>query len=120
MSTILVIEDLPDNALLARRVLSAYGHEVIEANTAESGLDMAITHKPDLILLDLGLPDADGQTIVGIIRQYPDIADVPIIVFTAWPEETARQMVEAYGCNGYIRKPLSVVDLTQTIAQHIR
>lgn len=120
MPTILVIEDLPDNAALARRVLNAYGYSVLEADTAASGLDMAMTHKPDLILLDLGLPDADGQTIVGLIRQHPDMERVPIIVFTAWPEETARHMVQAYGCDGYIRKPLSVVDFAQAIARYIR
>ncbi|ABX03863.1 MAG TPA: response regulator [Herpetosiphon sp.] len=119
MPTILVIEDIPDNAALARRVLNAYGYSVLEAADAASGLDMALEQHPDLILLDLGLPDADGQTVAGVLRGTPETQNIPIVVFTAWPEETARQMVRAYGCNGFIRKPLSVIDFAQAIASYL-
>lgn len=119
MPTILVIEDTPDNATLARRVLQSYGYTVLEAADAASGLDLAMSQQPDLILLDLGLPDADGQTVAGILRRAPMLRDTPIVVFTAWPEETARQMVTAYGCNGYIRKPISVADFTHQIAHFL-
>ncbi len=119
MPTILVIEDMPDNATLARRVLHSYGYTVLEAADAVTGLDLAMSQQPDLILLDLGLPDADGQTVAGILRRSPTLRDTPIVVFTAWPEETARQMVTAYGCNGYIRKPISIADFTHQIAHFL-
>ncbi len=120
MPTILVIEDMPDNAALARRVLTAYGYSVLEAADAATGIALATSAHPDLILLDLGLPDADGQTVAGVLRRQPDLCDTPIIVFTAWPEETARLMVTAYGCDGYIRKPLSVSEFTAQIAKFVR
>jgi two-component system cell cycle response regulator DivK len=109
MKKILIIEDIPDNAELARKMLVAGGYQVLHAADAETGLEMALSYKPDLILLDLGLPDYDGQTLAGWLRERPETATMPIVALTAWPEETARQMAESYGCNGYIPKPITQV-----------
>ncbi len=108
MHTILLIEDIADNASLVRRVLSSQGYTITWVETAEAGLAAAEQNPPDMILLDLGLPDIDGQTLVGYLRQLPGMVDTPIIAVTAWPEETARMMVSAYGCNGYVSKPIDV------------
>ena len=120
MPKILVIEDNPDSAELEKRVLAARGYEVLEAPDAETGLQLAVDQQPDAIVLDLGLPDADGQTLVGWMRRVPALAHTPIIACTAWPEETARKMVEAYGCDGYIRKPISVATFAEQIAAYLR
>ncbi|MBF8281425.1 MAG: hypothetical protein A2W37_11525 [Chloroflexi bacterium RBG_16_63_12] len=120
MPKILVIEDNPDSAELEKRVLAAKGYEVLEAPDAETGLQLAVDQHPDAIVLDLGLPDADGQTLVGWMRRVPALAHIPIIACTAWPEETARKMVEAYGCDGYIRKPISVATFAEQIAAYLR
>src|SRR5512134_682021 len=109
MSTILIVEDIADNAELVRRIMSARGHAVLHASDAESGLQLALSQPPDLILLDLGLPDYDGLTLAGWLRAEPALSQVPIIAYTAWPPETARQMAETYGCNGYIAKPIGSV-----------
>ena len=119
MPKILVIEDNPDSAELEKRVLAARGFDVLEAPDAETGLQLAIDQHPDAIVLDLGLPDADGQTLVGWMRRVPALAHTPIIACTAWPEETARKMVEAYGCDGYIRKPISVATFAEQIAAYL-
>lgn len=108
MPNILLIEDIADNASLVQRVLNSQGYTITWAETAEAGLTEAQSHRPDMILLDLGLPDIDGQTLVGYLRDVPGLDDVPIIAVTAWPEETARMMVTAYGCNGYVSKPIDV------------
>jgi DNA-binding response OmpR family regulator len=115
MTKILLIEDIPDNAELVRRALSTTGYEIIYASDAETGLKFALAKHPDLILLDLGLPDYDGQTLAGWMRAEAVLDATPIIALTAWPEETARQMVESYGFNGYICKPITKV--TEFIAQ---
>src|SRR5262245_2686540 len=120
MPTILVIEDIPDNAELARRVLTSRGYSVLQAPDAETGLQMAVENRPDLILVDLGLPDADGQTLVGWMRRVPELSRTPIIACTAWPEETARRMVEAYGCDGYIRKPIRVATFADEVGAFLR
>ena len=109
MTKILLVEDMPDNAELARKMLVSGGYEVVHAPDAQTGLHMAKTEKPDLILLDMGLPDYDGQTLAGWLRVGHITAKIPVVAFTAWPEETARQMAQSYGCVGYIRKPVTRV-----------
>lgn len=115
MTKILLIEDTVDSVELVRRALSNRGYEVIHAVDAETGLELALAQLPDLILLDLGLPDYDGQTLAGWLRAEPVLDDTPIIAFTAWPQETARKMVDSYGCNGYISKP--ILKINEFVAQ---
>ena len=115
MAKILYIEDIPDNATLARKILTKRGHEFLWAETAEGGLEMAVEHQPDLILLDLGLPDVDGQTLSIWLRGEPVLKNTPIIILTAWPEEVAKQTVEAYELNGYLCKPFKLESLMDLI-----
>jgi len=116
MKKILLIEDVPDTVELVRKILTSRGYEVVHAPDAETGLRFALDNLPDLILLDLGLPDYDGQTLAGWIREENVLKSVPLIAFTAWPEETARQMVDSYGFNGYISKPIVNVNV---FANHV-
>ncbi len=120
MATILVIDDNADHCELVNRVLTAYGYDVLIAGDAETGLKTAVERRPNLILLDLGLPDVDGQTLVGWMRHIPVLAHTPIVAVTAWPQETARKMVEVYGCNGYIGKPIRVADFVNQVAAYLR
>lgn len=115
MAKILYIEDIEDNLTLVQKVITSQGHEFISAQNAEKGLEMAVSNRPDLILLDLGLPDSDGQTLSVWLRSEPALEKVPIIVLTAWPEEVARHTVEAYGLDGYLCKPISLKSLIQII-----
>lgn len=105
---IVMIEDNPDNARLIQRVLDGSNYRLMHAWDGESGLKMALEYRPDIILLDLGLPDVDGQTLATFIRRAPELTETVLIAVTAWPEETAREMVRAYGCDGYISKPIQV------------
>ena len=106
MTKILLIEDIPDNAELVHKALSQTGYDIAHAADAETGLAMALAQCPDLILLDLGLPDYGGQTLAGWLRGESSLDGTPIVVLTAWPEEAARQMVRSYRCNGFISKPI--------------
>ena len=115
MAKILLIEDIPDNVELVHRALSQTGYEISYAKDAETGLAMALELIPDLILLDLGLPDYDGQTLAGWLRAEKRLDNTNIVVMTAWPEEAARQVVESYKCNGYISKP--IVKISDFVSQ---
>lgn len=115
MSRIVVIEDNPLNARMAHKLLSRAGHDVIVAEDGEIGLNAVLNDPPDLILIDLGLPDIDGQTIIGMLHMEDALSGVPIIAFTAWPQEEAFEMAQAYGCDGIITKPIN----TRTFADEI-
>ena len=115
MAKILYIEDIRDNITLVQKIVTSRGHEFMSAENAETGLEMAFDLRPDLILLDLGLPDADGQTLSVWLRNDPALEKIPIIVLTAWPEEVVRHTVEAYNLNGYLCKPFTLAELVQTI-----
>lgn len=105
MSMIVLIEDNPENARLVTRLLSRQ-HDVIVANEGESGLTQVFNTVPDLVLCDLGLPDVDGQAIIGMIRQNPLLTNTRVVAFTAYPEETAHEIARAYGCDAVITKPI--------------
>lgn len=109
MAKILVVEDIQDNFDLVKRALSGTDHQLIHALDAETGLQFALDEIPDLILLDLGLPDYDGQTLAGWLRDIPELVGKPIVALSAWPEENAKEMVESYGFSGYISKPITKV-----------
>jgi len=115
VARILYIEDIQDNITLVEKIVKSRGHEFQYAQNAEEGLELVFTFKPDLILLDLGLPDADGQTLSVWLKGDPSFASIPIIVLTAWPEEVARQTVNAYDLNGYLCKPFAMPELIKMI-----
>jgi two-component system cell cycle response regulator DivK len=104
---IVIIEDHPDNARLAEKLLKHAGYTVSLAEDGETGLQMALEELPDMVLIDLGLPDVDGQTIAAMIRRNPNMKSAKIVAFTAWPEDRALQMAKAYGCDGVINKPIN-------------
>jgi len=115
VARILYIEDIQDNITFVEKIVKSRGHEFLFERSAESGLATAIAQKPDLILLDLGLPDADGQTLSVWLRSNPSLSTVPIVVLTAWTEEVARQTVNAYNLNGFLCKPFTLAALVEMI-----
>ncbi len=119
MPRVLLIEDNADHIKMVTRVLTAGGYQVLVATDGETGLQMATDDPPDIILLDLGLPDVDGQTLLGWIRRVPDLAQIPIIAVTAWPDDVAAQMIAAYGFDGYISKPLKFSALSEQVATYL-
>jgi two-component system cell cycle response regulator DivK len=90
-------------------------HILGEASNGQETLNAVVEHRPDVIILDLGLPDADGQTLSVWLKGSPELSSTPIIVLTAWPEEVARQTVNAYNLNGYLCKPFQMGDLVKKI-----
>jgi two-component system, cell cycle response regulator DivK len=120
MARIVIIEDNEQSARLASRILKRDGHDVLVAPDGEIGLTTIFADAPDLILVDMGLPDMDGQTVTGVLRQQPSLAGVPIIAFTAWPEDTAHEMARAYGCDGVISKPIDTRTFGADVAAYLR
>jgi two-component system cell cycle response regulator DivK len=117
---ILYIEDNPENRLLVRRILEAEGYNVVEAVDGPSGLDLAAASPPDLILLDINLPEMDGYELVGRLRQIPGLANTPIIALTAYALRGDRERILAAGCDGYIQKPIDVDSLPVQVASFLK
>ena len=120
MTTILIVDDVPDNIELANKILTSKGYDVLHANNAEAGLQLADKVHPDLILLDLGLPDYDGLTLASQLKSKHYFENIPIIAFTAWPPDTAKTMAESYGCIDFISKPIvRVNDFLAQVEKHL-
>lgn len=120
MTTIVIIEDNPDNSRLAQKLLRSAGYDVHVAEDGETGYELALEKLPDIALIDLGLPDMDGQTVVALLRQEPHFETLPIIAFTAYPAATAQEMAEAYGCDGVISKPIDTRNFANQVAVFIK
>lgn len=116
---VLLIEDNTESFILVNRVLSARGYEVLHAPDGERGIQLAVEAEPDLILIDIGLPDIDGNTVVALLRQIGDLEGAPLVAITAWPPDIAQDICDRYGFDGLITKPISVRDFPQQIASFL-
>jgi len=122
MPTILYIEDNRDNRMLVRRILMAsdYDFMVQEADNARTGIEMAQQNPPDLILMDMSMPEMDGLTATRMLRGIDHLRDIPIVALTANAMEGDREKSLEAGCTGYIRKPVDVDKLPEEIIHYIR
>jgi two-component system, cell cycle response regulator DivK len=118
-TTILCIEDSPDNRLLVRRVLEAEGYRFVEARNAATALEVIAAHTPDLILMDINMPDIDGYTLTARLRSMPQIRHTPIIALTANVMKGDRERCLEAGCDGYIQKPIDVDKLPKQIGRFL-
>jgi len=114
---VLVIDDEPQIRKLLRLSLKVHGYEVQEAATGEEGITMAAWHKPDIIIVDLGLPDIDGKEVVIKIRDW---SDVPIIILTARGQEQEKIDALDVGADDYLTKPFGVGELMARMRVAIR
>jgi two-component system, cell cycle response regulator DivK len=114
---ILVVEDQDDNRRIIRDLLSSVGYEMIEALDGESGVRLAASQRPDLILMDIQLPVLDGYEATRRIRQNPDLDQVPIVAVTSYALSGDDAKAVAAGCNAYVAKPFSPRQLLATIRE---
>lgn len=111
MARVLVIEDNPANMKLASLLLHTAGHEVLAAADAESGLNLARSEQPDLILMDVQLPGIDGLEATMLLKQDPATKGIPVIAVTAMAMSSDSAKTRNAGCDGYISKPLRYREL---------
>ena len=116
-ATILYVEDNISNRVLVRRILAADGYEVIEAENAQHTLDIIEGLNPDLILMDINMPDMDGYNLTGKLKEIPRLAKVPIIALTANVKRGDKERTLNAGCDGYIQKPIDVDTFADQVNQ---
>ena len=117
--TILYVEDNPDNRLLVRRILLSEDYSLLEATDAMDALNVLKTVQPDLILMDINMPDMDGYTLTAKIKSMPGFERVPILAVTANVMRGDKEKTLEAGCDGYIQKPLDIEQLTREIERFL-
>lgn len=119
MAKILVVEDNAMNMTLSIYLLQTAGHTVLTATDAETGVRIARADKPDLILMDILLPDMDGLQATILLKKDEKTRSIPVIALTGLAEAGDEERIRAAGCDGYIAKPLAYKDFLAKIAQQL-
>ena len=115
MSLILIVEDNEKNMKLGGDVLQFKGYQTLEASNATDGLRLAAERSPDLILMDIQLPDIDGITALGRLRADARTRDTPVLAVSASVMPDEQQAIVASGFNAYITKPINVKSFVETV-----
>ena len=117
--TILYVEDNVDNRTLVRRILLSEDYELLEAVNAMEALKVLESTKPDLILMDINMPDMDGYTLTARIKTTPGFERVPILALTANVMRGDKEKTLEAGCDGYIQKPLDIDQLIREVERFL-
>jgi CheY-like chemotaxis protein len=115
MKTVLVVEDNSDNLKLITYALRRHGYEVISADTGTKGVELAISTRPDLIIMDINLPEIDGLEATRRIRKSGANGTIPIIAITSYAMAGDMNLVMAAGCTGYFEKPIDPLTIMDKI-----
>ncbi len=118
-ATILYVEDNPDNRMLVRRILLSQDYALLEAKNAFEAIDVLKTKRPDLILMDINMPDMDGYTLTAKIKSMPGFERVPILALTANVMRGDKEKTLEAGCDGYIQKPLDIDHLVREVERFL-
>ena len=119
MRRVLVVDDAEANIHLVSFILVKNGYEVIKARNGAEGIVLAIREKPDLVLLDIQLPDIDGLEVVKRIRASEADGRIPIVALTSYAMPGDRERLIAAGCTGYISKPIDVKTFIEEIEKYL-
>jgi two-component system, cell cycle response regulator DivK len=115
---VLVVEDNERSMKLFRDVLLASGYRTLEATTGKDAVELVIEHRPDLVLMDIQLPDIDGVEALDRLRADERTASVPVLALTAQAMEGDRERFLAAGFDGYLSKPVNITDFVATVERY--
>jgi two-component system cell cycle response regulator DivK len=117
---VLIVEDNELNMKLFNDLLEANGYQVIQTRDGLSALDLARKHRPDLILMDIQLPEVSGIEVTKWLKEDDTLRHIPVIAVTAFAMKGDEQKIREGGCEAYISKPISVVSFLQTIDSYLK
>ena len=120
MSTILIVEDNEKNMKLVRDILQHRGHATLEAATGEEGVRLALTRQPDLVLMDIQLPDIDGITALARIREASALDHVPVLAVSASVMPEDQHKIVSSGFDAYLTKPISIKPFVATVERFLK
>ena len=116
---ILLVEDNEVNRRLAGFLLRSQGYQVLEAATAQEAFEIIKAERPDLILMDVQLPEMDGLEATRKLKEDPATRDIPVVAVTSYAMKGDREKALAAGCAGYITKPIDKATFVQEISAHV-
>lgn len=118
--SVLIVEDNELNMKLFRDLLEAHGYKTIETRDGMEALALARTHRPDLILMDIQLPEVSGLEVTKWIKEDDNLKSIPIIAVTAFAMKGDEEKIREGGCEAYIAKPISVATFLQTVQRFLQ
>jgi two-component system cell cycle response regulator DivK len=116
---ILIVEDNELNMKLLNDVLEAYGYDIVKTDSGAAVLELARTHRPDLVLMDIQLPDVSGLDAVRQLKGDPETREIPVIAVTAFAMAGDERRALDSGCDGYIAKPIMLREFLATIEEFL-
>ncbi|MEP3277082.1 MAG: response regulator [Stappiaceae bacterium] len=117
--TVLIVEDNELNMKLFHDLLDANGYQTLQTRTGHEALDLAREHRPDLILMDIQLPEVSGLDVTRWIKEDDDLKTIPVIAVTAFAMKGDEERIRQGGCEAYISKPISVAKFLETVRSYL-
>ncbi len=117
---ILVVEDNLMNKVLVKEILSVKGYQIIEAVTGKEAIEKTMAEKPDLILMDLQLPEMDGITATKLIKDKEEFKNIPVVALTASAMKGDEEKILKEGFDGYVPKPIEVKKLLDVVEENLK
>jgi two-component system cell cycle response regulator DivK len=117
--TVLIVEDNELNMKLFHDLLEAHGYATIEARTGREALALARKSRPDLIIMDIQLPEVSGLQATKELKADPQLAKIPVIAVTAFAMKGDEERIRAGGCEDYIAKPISVAGFLEKVKRYL-
>jgi two-component system cell cycle response regulator DivK len=117
--TVLIVEDNDLNMKLFRDLLEAHGYDTLQTKDGREALQIARDHHPDLIIMDIQLPEVSGLEVTKWIKEDEDIKSIPIVAVTAFAMKGDEEKIREGGCEAYIAKPISVSQFIDTVRRFV-
>ncbi len=117
--TILVVDDYDDVRVITKKALESFGYRVVEAASGAEAVRVAQADSPDLILMDLSMPNMDGFATIHHLRRLLGLRDVPVIALSAHTAREVREDALAAGCSDFITKPIHITQLKSAVERHL-
>ena len=118
--TVLIVEDNELNMKLFHDLLEAHGYQTIQTRNGIEALDLARTHRPNLILMDIQLPEVSGLEVTKWLKEDDELRAIPVIAVTAFAMKGDEERIRQGGCEAYISKPISVMHFLDTVRKHLQ
>ncbi len=118
-NTVLIVEDSELNMRLFNDLLEAFGYRTVKTREGRNAVALAREHRPDLIIMDIQLPEISGLDITAELKKDPDLKAIPVVAVTAFAMRGDEQKILAAGCDAYLSKPISVTTFIETVRRFI-